>query len=593
LGPAEEDEIMKSQRVCIIGAGPAGLTTAYELVQQGLKPIVLEKADRVGGIARTEEYKGYAFDIGGHRYFTKNREIEELWTDMMGDDFREVRRLSRIYYRGRFFHYPFRLANAVGNLGLLESMRVALSYLHAKIFPSREEKTFEQWVSNRFGRRLYEMFFRSYTEKVWGIPCQEIEAEWAAQRIRGLSLGMALANTLLRLRTAKSLIDRFHYPRRGPGMMWERFRQEIDHREGTVLTGAEAVGLRVRDRRVTHVRYRTEHGQREVEVDAVVSTAPIPILIDAFDPPAPEAVRDAASALAFRALVVVVLFVDMPQLFPDQWIYIHSRDVRVGRIQNFKNWSPDMVPDPATSSVGMEYFCTEGDDLWLLSDGELRDLAARELQELGLVVAEHVTDGCVVRQPYAYPVYFSGYRRHLRLLRDHLGSVDNLHTIGRSGTHRYNNMDHSMLTGLLAARNILGGSHDPWRVNDEAEYIEERRESDLEVLGRQMAVLEAALTLDPIAFALASGTVCGLALFLATLWLCVKGGPVVGPHLILLSQYFIGYRVTVPGAFVGLAYAFGCGFGFGWIFAALRNLFLGRRLQRLERKAEVHPLRDL
>jgi hypothetical protein len=241
----------------------------------------------------------------------------------------------------------------------------------------------------------------------------------------------------------------------------------------------------------------------------------------------------------------------------------------------------------------MEYFCTEGDDLWSLPDEELKDLATCELRKLGLIAGEQVTDGCVVRQPYAYPVYVGGYRRHLRLLRDHLSSFENLHTIGRNGTHRYNNMDHSMLTGLLAARNILGGSHDPWRVNDQAEYLEEQQESKRERLKRQMAVIEAGLTLDPGAFALALGTVCGLVLFLATLWLCIKGGPVVGPHLILLSQYFFGYSVTVPGAFIGLAYAFGFGFGFGFIFASLRNCFLRRRLRRLEHKADVHPLRGL
>jgi len=579
---------MRRPRVCVIGAGPAGLTTAYELVQHGIRPTILEKEDKVGGIARTEEYKGYAFDIGGHRYFTKNREIEELWKFMMGEDFREVRRLSRIYYQGRFFHYPFRIANVLRNLGLIESARVVLSYLKAQISPANEERTFEQWVSNRFGTRLYTMFFQSYTEKVWGIPCREIEAEWAAQRIRGLSLAMALANTLFGLRTSKSLIDRFHYPRRGPGMMWERFRRAVEEGGGHVLTGAEAFRLRVRGGRVTHVRYRTERGAAEIAVDAVVSTMPLPALIGALYPDPPDAVRKAAAALAHRALIVVVLLVDHAVLFPDQWIYVHSPEVRVGRIQNFKNWSPDMVPDAGRTSVGMEYFCTMGDALWQRSDDALQSLAVEELAALGLTTSEHVTDGCVVRQPCAYPVYARGYRRHLRLVRDHLSRFENLHTIGRNGTHRYNNMDHSMLTGLLAARNILGGAHDPWRVNDEAEYLEEKRDSEIQSLNRRRTVLESALNLDPAAFGLASGTVCGLAVFLATIWLCLKGGPVIGPHLSLLSQYFIGYRVTVPGAFIGLAYAFACGFGFGWLFAAMRNLFIRRRLRRIGHMTESH-----
>jgi len=461
--------------VIIIGAGPAGLTAAYELVKHGVPPLVLEQADKVGGLARTETYKGYRFDIGGHRFFTAVDEVRELWQEVLGEDFRQVSRLSRIFYNGRFFPYPLSIAVTLRNLGPLESFRILCSYLKVRLSPGGREESFEEWVTARFGRRLYRMFFKSYTEKVWGIPWSEIRADWAAQRIRDLSLVTVVAHALFGVRGVKTLIDAFHYPRLGPGQMWERFREAVEEGGGRIQLGTPIVAINRRGSRVVSATIGQGERIREVAADHVISSMPIGCLLKSLRPEAPAEVLWAADGLKYRDFIVVPLIINKADLFPDNWIYIHTPEVRVGRIQNFKNWSEDMVPDRSKTCLGMEYFCTRGDDLWRMGDAELIALATRELEALGLAAASDVEDGHVVRQPEAYPVYNTEYHRHLGVIREYLTGFENLQVIGRNGMHRYNNQDHSMLCGLYAARNLRGARHDLWEINTERSYHEEQR----------------------------------------------------------------------------------------------------------------------
>jgi len=582
---------MNNKPVVTLGAGPAGLAAAYELIKQGVQPIVLEKADKVGGIARTETYKDYYFDIGGHRFFTKIDRVNKLWHEMLGEDFQKVRRMSRIYYEGRLFNYPLNISNTLVNLGILESLLMMLSYFNAQFRPYRQEETFEQWVSNRFGRRLYKTFFKTYSEKVWGIPCNKIQADWAAQRIKGLSFIAAVTNALLGIKKAKSLIDEFYYPIKGPGMMWQRFQEKIDVEGGKVTLNSEAIGLKHKNGRIISVAYLNGDKRMEIPVEHLISSIPITKLVTLLDPPAPDEVLSAAQKFLYRAFIIVVLIIDKQDLFADQWIYIHSPDVKVGRIQNFKNWSAAMVPDPQKTSVGMEYFCTEGDGIWTMSDSDLVDLASRELSELGLSDIDGIIDSFIVRQPGAYPIYAPNYRDHLEVIKNFITSIDNLQTIGRNGMHRYNNMDQSMLVGMLAAQNYLGTNHDLWEVNEEKEYLEEKKVK-VEPLISENNLIQAFSRMDKLAMATAVGSVSGLLFFLLTIWSVIKGGDVVDPKLELLGQYFIGYTVTVSGAFMSFGYAFIWTFLFGWLFAYFRNLLLAFYIYRVKKKTELLTLLD-
>jgi protoporphyrinogen oxidase len=472
--------------IVVIGGGPAGLTAAYEILRHGGRPIVLEKSDHVGGIARTEQHNGCRFDIGGHRFFTKVEEVQRFWKEVLPDDFIQVPRLSRIFYGGRFYQYPLSLINTFRNLGPIESARIAMSYLKVKLriiagaklgLKPRPDGTLEDWVTNRFGARLYRTFFKTYTEKVWGIPCNQIRADWAAQRIKGMSLKSAVLNALFKGGDkVKSLITKFDYPRLGPGQMWERCAKTIDARGGEVRMRSDAIAIRHDGGRATSVVVC--QGNRTVELPAshVITSMPMPELIRKLDPPAPAHVRTAAEKLSFRDFILVGLVVHERDLFPDNWIYVHSPDVKVGRIQNFGNWSASMVPDPSrTTSLGMEYFCTRGDALWAMIDDDLIKLAKTELAALGLARGAEATDGYVIRQEKAYPVYDAEYALHVETIRTYLATFTNLQTVGRNGMHRYNNQDHSMLTAMLAVRNIYGERHDLWKVNVERSYHEEFR----------------------------------------------------------------------------------------------------------------------
>ncbi len=471
-------ESNQKHRVVIIGAGPAGLTAGYELARHGYHAEVLEADARyVGGLARTVEYHGFRFDIGGHRFFSKNREIEALWTELLGTRMLECARLSRVYYRGRFFKYPLEPLDALKNLGPLEAVRSLISYIQVQRQPPAHITSFEDWVVSAFGRRLYEIFFKTYTEKVWGIPCSEISADWAAQRIRGLSL-VSVMRSLLRVpnhngAVIKTLVDRFRYPAQGPGEMWEKTAAVIEEAGGAVRLGHPVFEIHRKDGRIIGVTSQNGAGPQTHAGDSFVSTMPLAELIAGFNPPPPESVLASARALRYRDFITVALVIDQAELFPDNWIYIHDPGVRVGRIQNFKNWSADMVPDPRFTVLGLEYFCSENDSLWSSTDDQLIALARKEIATLGLADKSKVVDGSVVRQPKAYPLYDHDYRTNVAKVREFLEvEAPNLQVAGRNGMHKYNNQDHAMLTGLMAARNIMGGSYDLWRVNSDAEYLE-------------------------------------------------------------------------------------------------------------------------
>jgi protoporphyrinogen oxidase len=472
------DQLRPGDHVVVCGAGPAGLTAAYLLAKRGVSVTVLEGSDVMGGISQTARYKSFRFDIGGHRFFTKIRPVAELWEELLGEEFIEVPRLSRIHYAGKFFDYPLKAGNALRGLGLWQATAIVLSYLRAHLWPEPVEDTFEQWVSNRFGRRLYETFFKTYTEKVWGIPCTEIRAEWAAQRIQGLSLARAvLSATPINRRSTdiKTLIHSFRYPRLGPGQMWEACRDRIVALGGQMLTRHHVTGVEVQEGRAVAVRAATPVGERRIAADHVISTMPLRSLVRAIDPAVPAPVRAAGEGLRYRDFLVVALVLDAEDLFPDNWIYVHTPGVRVGRIQNANNWSAAMVPDPGRTCLCFEYFCFKGDDLWESTDAELIALATGELERLGLAGGARVVDGTVVRMPKAYPIYDTEYRDHVDLIRGYLGGIPNLHTIGRNGMHKYNNQDHSMFTAMLTVENLTGASHDIWAVNTDFEYHEEQR----------------------------------------------------------------------------------------------------------------------
>ncbi len=472
------------KQVVIIGAGPAGLTAAYELCKAGVKSVVLEKDKVVGGISRTVNYKGYHFDIGGHRFFTKVKAVNEMWHEVLSEEkFLRRNRISRIYYNKKFFHYPLRAANALFGLGLWNSSLILLSYAKAQMFPEKPEETFEQWVSNRFGKRLYRVFFKTYTEKVWGIPCNEITAEWAAQRIKGLSLLTAVKNALIKKApnkgdksdVIKTLIDSFDYPERGPGMMWETVTELIQKQASEVRLETEVDKINWSSGSVTGLQIRTQGRKYQIDGTDFISSMPMRELIQKFEPAVPHEVLQAADKLNYRDFLTVALIINKANLFDDNWIYIHDSEVKVGRIQNFKNWSPHMVPDPTKTCLGLEYFCFEGDGLWTMPDKELIALGTKELDKLGLAQAADVIDGAVVRMPKAYPVYDSTYADALDIVREFLSGIDNLYLVGRNGMHKYNNQDHSMLTAMLAVKNILGANYDIWSVNADQEYHEEIR----------------------------------------------------------------------------------------------------------------------
>ena len=472
--------------VAIIGAGPAGLTAGYLLSRQGYKVAIIEKDPHyVGGISRTVEHEGYRFDIGGHRFFSKSQAVVDLWDEILPDDFIQRPRMSRIYYEGKFYSYPLRAFEALGNLGILRSTACMVSYVWSRLFPIKDVRSFEDWTCNQFGKKLYSIFFKTYTEKVWGMPCDEMSADWAAQRIKGLSLGAAVFDGLKRSlglnkrpnngMQTKTLLETFRYPRLGPGMMWNAARDRIVETSSTVLMGhslKQLAGDGQGGWRMTATR-GADGGETVIRAAHAISSAPMRELAARIHP-LPQSTLE-ASRLRYRDFLTVALKIRSDDLFPDNWIYIHDSKVRVGRIQNFRSWSPEMVPDEGVACVGLEYFCFEGDDLWASTDDGLIELATREMAILGLVKPEQVIGGAVVRQEKAYPVYDDEYAANVAAMRDELETAyPTLHLVGRNGMHRYNNQDHAMMTAMLSVENILAGArvYDIWCVNEDAEYHE-------------------------------------------------------------------------------------------------------------------------
>jgi len=472
--------------VAIIGAGPAGLTAGYLLSKRGLKVAIIEKDTRyVGGISRTVEHEGYRFDIGGHRFFSKSQQVVDLWNEILPDDFIQRPRMSRIYYEGKFYSYPLRAFEALRNLGIWRSTTCMASYGWTKLFPIKDVKSFEDWTSNQFGKKLYSIFFKTYTEKVWGMPCNEMSADWAAQRIKGLSLGAAVLDGLKRSlglnkrpndgMQTKTLLETFRYPRQGPGMMWEAARDKIVAAGSHVLMGHAMKQLASDGQggwRLSATRAE-DGGETVIRARHAISSAPMRELAARLHP-LPQSTLE-ASRLKYRDFLTVALKIQSEDLFPDNWIYIHDSKVRVGRVQNFRSWSPEMVPDESVACVGLEYFCFEGDDLWASSDEDLIKLATKEMDILGLVDPAKVIGGAVVRQEKAYPVYDDEYAANVAAMRHELeASHPTLHLVGRNGMHRYNNQDHAMMTAMLTVENIVAGTrvYDIWCVNEDAEYHE-------------------------------------------------------------------------------------------------------------------------
>ncbi|QPC98798.1 NAD(P)/FAD-dependent oxidoreductase [Qipengyuania soli] len=481
--------------VAIIGAGPAGLTAAYLLTKQGKTVAIIEKDDTyVGGISRTVEHEGYRFDIGGHRFFSKSQQVVDLWNEILPDDFIQRPRMSRIYYEGKFYSYPLRAFEALWNLGILRSTACMASYVWSKVFPIRDVKSFEDWTSNQFGKKLYGIFFKTYTEKVWGMPCDEMSADWAAQRIKGLSLWSAVIDGLKRSlglnkkpndgMATKTLLETFRYPRLGPGMMWDAARDKvIASGLGNLFMGHSLKQLSADAQGGWRMSASGPEGEVVVSSRHAISSAPMRELSKRLHPLPASTLQ--ANELKYRDFLTVALMVEGEDLFPDNWIYIHDSKVKVGRVQNFRSWSPEMIPDPDMACVGLEYFCFEGDGLWSMADEDLVALASEEMEILGLVDRSKVRGGTVVRQEKAYPVYDEDYSANVDAMRRELEDKHpTLHLVGRNGMHRYNNQDHAMMTAMLTVENILAGKriYDTWCVNEDAEYHEAGDEGAEKVL---------------------------------------------------------------------------------------------------------------
>ncbi len=525
--------VKKKKIAVIIGAGPAGLTAAYEfLTRTDVTPVVLEKSTFMGGISRTVNYKGNRIDIGGHRFFSKSDRVMDWWLQHLPLERRGAaqeaiayhnssrriptqpetrpsspeqvmllrKRKSRIYYLRRFFEYPIQLSvQTLANLGVGRSLRIMVSYLRSALFPPKTVQTLEQFFIKRFGRELYLTFFKSYTEKVWGVPCDQISAEWGEQRIKGLSIRKAIAHFARQLLPKKSsgvgqkdtetsLIEQFLYPKYGPGQMWETVAEKVTAMGGEIITGFDVRHIHCANGQIASVGGVDRSGEwREFPGDFFFSTMPVKELIGALDAEVPQNVREVSEGLLYRDFITVGLLLKKlkitnaepyKKLIEDNWIYIQEPDVLVGRLQIFNNWSPSMVARPGNVWIGAEYFCYESDDLWKKPDAEMAELACQELQKIGIIDAADVLDSTVLRMPKTYPAYFGTYSRFAEV-RTYLDSFANLFLVGRNGMHKYNNQDHSMLTAMTAVDNILAGNLDKetiWQVNTEMEYHEAKAE---------------------------------------------------------------------------------------------------------------------
>ncbi len=566
--------ISDTNKVCIIGAGPAGLAAAWELSKNRIPARVFETLSVPGGIARTEVHQGFRADLGGHRFFTRIPMLNDLWQEILGDDFLLRPRLSRILYRNKFYNYPLQIRNVLSNMGIIEASLCVLSYLRVKMFPPEEIITFEDWITARFGSRLFKMFFKTYTEKVWGIPCASISADWAAQRIKNLSLREAVKNALMnqagldRKTSVTSLIEQFHYPRLGPGMMWETLAERLTESGCQVEFGSEVISINHQDNRIVSLTSRRNGTDVTCPVGACISSMPLSELVFSMNPAPPDEVLNAARGLGYRDYIAVNLIIDESRIFPDNWIYVHDPEVELGRIQNYKNWSPEMVPVPGKTVLGLEYFHFETDPEWNWEDERLIERGKEELNKLGIAKTARVESGWVTRVPKAYPVYDSRYKDCLAVIRNYLEGFENLQAIGRNGTHRYNNMDHSMLSGIYAASNILGENINLWDVNTEEEY-HETVDASLE------EAVELVLNkIDPTAAGAGAAVTLGLFMSLLTLFTLYLGDESTKYTLSLLANYFYGYSVSWSGSAVILLESGLAGFLGGSVFAWMRNTIM-------------------
>ena len=465
--------------IYILGAGPAGLAAAHTLSRAGHPVVVIERDQRVGGLAKSIHYRGSILDFGPHRFFTKDPVVLKLWHEVLGSEQVTINRLTRIYYQGRYFRYPIRALEVLRKVGIWESFRIVLSYLGAQLFPLRHPRNFAEWVQSRFGKRLFQIFFEKYTEKLWGIPCDQISADWAAQRIKGLSLMKAIRSAILgNDGKVKTLIDQFQFPRLGSGQLYERMAQQIQAQGQQIWLNTEVISLHHDQSQVRYLRLRDRHSGTEQTVPCqhVISSIPISILIQQIDPAPPPSVVTYAQDLKFRNTVLVYLWVEGRSLFPDNWLYIHEPSVQLGRVTNFANWSPDMHPNPQQTPLCCEYWCNFDDPLWQQPESDLLEQAEHDLRQIQLLQDQPVVDGFTVRLPRTYPIYAGDYQVALSEIQKYVSSFDNLQLIGRYGSFKYNNQDHSLLMGILAAENVLTPSqHNLWAINSDSEYQEEAR----------------------------------------------------------------------------------------------------------------------
>ena len=469
-----------SKTVLIIGAGPGGLTSGLLLARAGHKVIIYESdPQQVGGLSRTVAHRGFRIDIGGHRFYTKEPEVQKFWQEALGEDLLVRKRISRIFYKKKFLKYPLRPLDLLFKLNPLESLGFVCSYLLSQFSGASSHENFERWIIRKFGKKLYLAFFKSYTEKVWGIACHEISSDWAVQRINNLNIGSLLKNFFydllwMRKQQIKSLIEEFEYPVYGPGMLWEKVAANIVELGGEIRFNSRVMGSR-QDPQSLKWRLELMGGELSAEADQLISTAPLQEFISGIEPRPHHELFERLQEFRYRGFITVALMFKGKNPFPDNWIYIHETKVKVGRIQNYGNWSPGMVPSAEYVCLGMEYFCQKDDEFWMKTDAELFLLAQEELRQLRISFEENEIDFKVIRCPNAYPIYDMDYKKRLEDVKTYIGRFENLHLVGRNGLHRYNNQDHSIKTAMLVCENIKLSyrRYDPWNVNQDAEYIEE------------------------------------------------------------------------------------------------------------------------
>lgn len=462
----------QNRKIAVIGAGPAGLTAAYELTKKGHAVDVYEASDSVGGMCKTLDLWGYKVDLGPHRFFSKNKRVNELWLEIVEKDYQLIDRLTRIFYKGKFYHYPLKPFNALANLGPLETTRCILSYFMERLFPTKEDGTFESWVIRKFGRRLYEYFFKTYSEKLWGISCKDLDAEFAVQRIKNFSLSEAAINALGLNSKQKhhTLVEKFAYPITGTGLVYEKMAQRIVENGGKIILNKPVGRVLVKNNKVAGVELTT--GQKKT-YDIVISSMPLTQMVLKL-PGIPTSVVSAAKNLKYRNTILVFLHLDRNDLFKDQWLYMHSPELLAGRITNFNNWVPGLVGTKKNGIVVLEYWCNNNDDLWKdYTTDQLIELAKTDIRKSGLLGPAKVLDGYVYKIQKSYPVYQRGFKDKVKKIQEFLDKTENLYAIGRNGAFKYNNQDHSIFMGILVAENIdANAKNNLWEVNTDFEYHE-------------------------------------------------------------------------------------------------------------------------